>query len=95
MAEKKYTKPGLIRIERFDKTEGLYMAEEHIHELARKAINEWLKITETPKSEYWTKGVPQHLFDYLDSWDREGAELAAVAFLEMRGYSVSEKKQEE
>jgi len=39
---------------------------------------------------FWTATLPEALMSFLDHWDRPGAEIACVAFLEKRGYTVNE-----
>jgi GNAT superfamily N-acetyltransferase len=93
--DKSVVKPGLIRINRSEESEVLYQLEERLHEVANRSIKAWLRIKELDeKKDFWGTGLPQHLFDYLESWDRDAAEIAALAFLEHRGYSVTKAKAE-
>ncbi len=75
----------------------LYAAEEARNECIERCAHEWLRVTgfdPSSKSVYWSRGLPQALFDALDSHDNSAAEAAAMALLEERGYQVTPPSEE-
>jgi len=88
---KEYVKPSLVRIERTNRTERLYTQEGKRNDLLIDAAREWLKVQEKPEDALWNEAIPQALYDLLESFDPQASELAAQAYLESIGYTVSKE----
>lgn len=82
MEDKEYIKPTVIRIELTSETEKLYKLENERNGLIRTAAHEWSTLMGVDKSEFWTRALPQQLFDLLESFDHEASKVAAEAYLE-------------
>lgn len=93
-------RPVQLSIRRSEAAE-LYAAEEVRNGSINRCVHEWMRVTGFDPSDekaYWSRGLPQALYDALDSYDNCAAEAAAVALLEHRGYQVTspsgERRQE-
>jgi len=91
--KKKVERPVMVRIDRnFSKeSKRLYKNEEMADAYITTCARWWMKIMNAMPNELWTVGVPQALFDLLERFQPDCAEIAATAFLEMRGYQVGKK----
>lgn len=65
----------------------LYRLEEKRNKLIIDTATELMNVLGF--TELWKEAIPQTLYDTLESFDQEAAKLAAIAFLESRGYDVS------
>lgn len=83
MAEKVYMKPMPLRLERQERTEELYRLEHQRNEAIIGAAREWAKYMGVQKKEFWTRALPQQLFDLLDSFEHGASRMAAEAYLEL------------
>ena len=82
MKDMLYVKPSSIFIPRCDESEKLYEAEAERQKIIERCARLWMDLHQISDSEFWTRGIPQQLFDILDSWDKGAAYIAAKAFVE-------------
>ena len=80
--EKVYIKPTVIRGGRQGVTEKLYALESQRNNNILAAAKEWGRLNSIPQGEFWTRSLPQQLFDLLGSFDRSASKVAAEAYLE-------------
>lgn len=81
------TKPSPIFIA--DGAKKLYKLEEKRAELIREIAKEWSKVCEVPEHEFWTRAIPQAVYDTLGAYGHETSLLAAEAHLERYGYTIT------
>jgi len=67
--------------------ERLYAAERKVHDAIAEAADLWMKVVmkrwpHKPPGNFWVWGLPQILFDLLNSYQTEPAAVAAQAFLD-------------
>lgn len=74
--------PHTIRIGMNSISRRLYQAEEERTKAIKKAAKELAKVLGHSEDEFWSKTMPQALFDILISFDTTAATEAATAFLE-------------
>jgi hypothetical protein len=88
----KYPKSTLIGIS--DETVRLYNEEEAVIETIKSAAKELQKLSkyDTDYTDFWKGCVPQELFTVLESFDSKASDLAAISYLEERGYCVTKEK---
>lgn len=89
-----YRKPTFPYIARFDKTEKLYKAEERLHKALEQTANA-LKDLYKEKNQYqhyWKEALPEVLAQLFETHDHKAAELAAIAYLEMKGYTITKEE---
>lgn len=92
--EKGYVKPESVYVPSQRETAKLYDLETKLHEAVRACAEEWLRLDERDLvKDFYKVGVPQTLFDLLLGYDRNAAHLAAIAYLEKEGYTVTRSKQ--
>lgn len=78
---KRYTRPRIIMIGRSRETESLYTAERRRNDAVQAAAKKLAAVLGHAPGEYWTRTIPQALFDTLESFQREAAYLAAREFV--------------
>lgn len=86
---KQYVKPTNPFIGRGDETEALYQREEKRDETFRAAAESLGRVLKHEPKEFWVKTLPEALYSLLDHWDHHAGELACIAFLEKRGWTIS------
>lgn len=86
---KQYVKPINPFIGRGDATEALYQKEEKRDNAFRASAEALGRVLDHTDKEFWTKTLPEALYAMLDHWDHHAGELACIAFLEKRGWSVT------
>ena len=84
MSEKQY-KALFLRIGRSEESDRLYALEEERNTIIKKCAEEWSKLTDTPKEDYWTVAIPTALLDLLESFGVDEARAACKTFLELHG----------
>lgn len=72
-----------MRIPETEETEKLYQCEKRRNDLIKQCAREWMKVTGTPKEEFWTVAVPTALHDVLDSFETSSSRIAAETFLKI------------
>lgn len=82
MRLKEYTKPKSVSIAFSKESKRLYGLEANRSVAIKDCATEWAKVTGVEQSEFWTRSIPQVLFDTLNSFDREAAYIAAKAYIE-------------
>jgi hypothetical protein len=85
----KYTHPHQFYVPKAEETERLYSLEEKRSNIMKECAKEYSKVCSIPEGEYWTRAIPQMLFDILDNYDTTAALLACEAVLLSAGYEVS------
>jgi len=86
-----YLKPVIPYVQRSPETEKLHKAEENMIEAIFKTTQAFRSIFKT-KGLYqhiWKEALPEVLVQALEGFDRPAAELAAIAFLEKQGYTIT------
>ena len=84
-------KPQATWIGRSKKTEPLYSAEKKRDKMIEVCARIWLALrgyNPASESDLWTIGIPQALFDTLESFSDRLAIPAAIAFLELKGFHI-------
>jgi len=78
-------------------TEKLYKAEEKRNEAIFKSAEAFKKLYEKKGlyQDIWKEAMPETLTQVLEGFDRQAAELAAIAFLERRGYTITKEVADE
>ncbi len=66
----------------------LYDLEERRRKIIDQCAKEWAKVAEVPETEFWTRSLPQALFDMLNAYQVESALVAAEGFLKQHGWTV-------
>lgn len=66
----------------------LYRLEEKRNELMSDCAREWAKANGVPESEFWTRSLPQAMFDLLNSYQVEPVILACEAILKEMGWTI-------
>lgn len=67
----------------------LYALETMRSEIIEKCAQQWARIADVDKSEYWTRSIPQMLHDTLEAYQTECGIIAAEAFLKRHGWTVT------
>lgn len=75
-------KPHIIRINRTRETEKLYTLERKRNDAIKAAAKEYAKVMDHPAREYWSRTIPQALFDTLESFQGSSSYAAAKAYCE-------------
>lgn len=83
----KYTKPSNIFIG-LSATQ-LYNLERRRSAAIRACANEWARVIGVDKAEFWTRSIPQSLYETLEQYEIGAAVIAAEAFLERYGYTIT------
>lgn len=91
----KYTKPTPCFIGDSAGSRKLYAAEAKRSVLIGQCAAEWSKIMGVDKAEYWKRAIPQALYDIFDGYEMGAAVVAAEAFLERYGYTITRPKFED
>lgn len=86
-------KPQMINVGKSSASKRLYELERLRAELIKKCAKEWNKIAAKhfgfdPEENIWVRGMPQALFDTLESFEQPSSQLAAQAYLEHYGFTV-------
>lgn len=84
-----YKKPSGVFIGRGDNTEQLYRLEEKRSQAIRAAAQSLGKVLGFDEKEFWTRTLPEELYNILESYDVDAAKVAAIAYLERHGFKVS------
>ena len=66
----------------------LYRLEDQRDKAVRKAAEEQGRLMGYTREQFWTHSLSEGLLSTLNHWDTRAAELAAIAYLERRGYEV-------
>jgi hypothetical protein len=83
----RFTSPSPIFIG--ESAKKLYAAEERRTKAIGDCAKEWADVVGVDRKEYWTRSIPQVLFDTLHNYETGAALLAAEEFLKRCGYSVT------
>ncbi len=67
----------------------LYRIEGDIQDLISEAAEEIGKILEHKKGDFWSASLPVELYGILDSYDSKASEAAAIKYLTLRGFTVT------
>lgn len=86
-----YRKPTNPPIGYSEATKALYFLEGETNKAIKAAAHELGRFLGFTDKQFWTHSIPEGLRAVLESFDNRAAELAAVAFLENRGYTVTRK----
>lgn len=81
-----YAEPSAIFIG--DDARKLYELENRRTEIIRACAEEWARHCDVNKKEFWTRSLPQALFDTLEKYQTECSIVAAEAFLKQLGWKV-------
>lgn len=79
---KKHVRPRVVRVGRTKATENLYNREHDRSEAIRRAAVELAWVLDIPESEFWTRTMPQALFDTLESYEIGAGYVAAKAYVD-------------
>lgn len=88
----KVVKPAAMFIGQSKASAKLYQLEESRGKIIGQCAVEWSKFFDVDKSEYWSRAIPQALFDTLDGHSTSAGMIAAEAYLERYGYKVERPK---
>ncbi len=80
--------PHSIYVGEGERTKKLYSLERRRNSIIHKCAEEWSKVLEVPKSNFWEIAVPQALLDTLNSWGNSYSTAAAEVYLTEQGYRV-------
>ena len=85
-----YTQPQSFYVSG-DGKEGkkLYDLERKRNEIVGECAKQWAVLAEVDQKEYWFRSLPQALHDTLESYQTECGIVAAEAFLERHGWTVT------
>jgi len=80
----------MVRVPHNTDTRDLYRAEAKARAAVRESALMLADVLGYDRArQFWTHALPHALRDLLDAWDCHAAELAALDFLERRGYTVT------
>jgi hypothetical protein len=82
-----YRKPTMQSIG--SDAEKLYALETKRNELIKQAASEQGKILGFSADQFWTHSLPEQLASVLGSFDKNAASIAAIAFLEKEGFTIT------
>lgn len=82
-SKKVYVPPQANRIPRIRETAKLYEREEALYESFTAAAQELGKVLRHHKEDYWTRTVPQAIYDFMDHFDCAAVRAACKAWLEL------------
>lgn len=72
-----------------DGADKLYRLERSRNEIIKEAAKEHGKILGFDSDQFWTHSLPEQIAATLESFDKQASEIAAIAWLERRGYTVT------
>lgn len=85
----KVIEPVSIKVPRNASTNHLYSLENRLHDSLKECAYEWLRVFNIREAEIWSQGIPQAMFDLLDSFTSECSVAAAKSYLRGQGFHVS------
>ena len=84
LQEKQYI-ASFSRIGRMKETERLYVLEEQRNQKIIECAEEWQKLQKNVnkiETDFWTRAIPQAIFDLLTSWDKKAVKEAIREYQE-------------
>lgn len=90
-----YRKPTGVHITQKQSTRDLYVIEARAITAVKTAALKLGSVLGFEESQLYTHSLPEELLNVLDAFDCTAAELAAIALLESRGYSVKRPAEED
>jgi len=80
-----------IYIDRSKETEKLYELEEKRWQIIKQCTEEWMKLNNIPKGDFWTVGLPTCLYNLLNSVSNKASITACKQYLQDRGADINFK----
>lgn len=71
----------------------LYELEEKRSNILRECAQEWSKAVGVSKKDFWTRSLPQAIFDMLHNYEVGTAIVACEAFLTQMGWKIERPEQ--
>jgi hypothetical protein len=93
-----YVYPVAPCISRMKETAKLYKLEDKVIEVIKAATEEFKNVyVERPNiyKDFWKECLPEELRQTLNRFDSKASELAAISYLQSRGYEISKIYEEE
>ena len=68
-----------------EENEKLYELEEKRYQILKQCAEEWMRLNNIPKEDYYNVGLPTAIYDLLNSVDSRASKVACKQFLDDEG----------